>query len=82
MASIYKDISKVTVNGSNKYLNGYIYDVNFQPSIGAGPSRLTISVVSEDGNYGTATLTVKQPSQINIGSLSLNMYSHNDWEYL
>jgi hypothetical protein len=74
MASIYKDISKVTVNGSNKYLNGYIYDVNFQPSIGAGPSRLTISVVSEDGNYGTATLTVRQPSQINIGTINLNMY--------
>ena len=74
MASIFKDIGKVTVNGSNKYLNGYIYDVNYQPSIGAGPSRLTISLVNEDGNYASATLTVKQASQINIGSLGLNMY--------
>jgi hypothetical protein len=74
MASIYKDISKVTVNGSNKYLNGYIYDVNFQPSIGAGPSRLTISLVNEDGVYASPTLTVKQASQINIGTINLNMY--------
>jgi hypothetical protein len=74
MASIFKDIGQVTVNGSNKYLNGYIYDVNYQPSIGAGPSRLTISLVNEDGNYANPSLTVKQASQINIGSLGLNMY--------
>ena len=74
MASILKDIAQVTVNGSNKYLNGYIYDVNYQPSIGKDPSRLTISLVSEDGNYASPSLTIKQASQINIGGLGLNMY--------
>ena len=74
MASILKDIAQVTVNGSNKYLNGYIYDVNYQPSIGKDPSRLTISLVSEDGNYANPSLTVKQASQISIGGLGLNMY--------
>lgn len=74
MASILKDIAQVTVNGSNKYLNGYIYDVNYQPSIGKDPSRLTISLVSEDGNYASPSLTVKQASQINIGGIGLNMY--------
>ena len=74
MASIYKNIDKVTVNGSNKYLNGYIYDVNFQPSIGKSPSTLTISLINEDGNYASPTLTVQQASQINIGTINLNMY--------
>lgn len=74
MSSIYKDISSVTVNGSNLYLKGYIYDVNFQPSIGKGPSRLSISVVNKDGVYASSQLTVQQASQISIGSIGLSMY--------
>lgn len=73
-ASIYKNIDTVTVNGSNKYLRGYIYDVNFQPSVGKEPSRLSISVINEDGVYSNPVLTIKQPSQIKIGSINLNMY--------
>ena len=72
--SIYKNIDTVTVNGSNKYLRGYIYDVNFQPSIGKAPSRLSVSVINEDGVYSTPVLTVQQPSQIKIGTINLNMY--------
>ena len=73
-SSIFKTIDMVTVNSSNKYLNGYIYDVNFQPSIGKEPSRVTISVVSEDGTFATPNLTVQQPSIIQIGNISLTMY--------
>jgi len=72
--SVYKTIDTVTVNGSNKYLRGYIYDVNFQPSMGKEPSRLSISVINEDGVYSTPVLTVQQPSQIKIGTINLNMY--------
>ena len=72
--SVYKTIDTVTVNGSNKYLRGYIYDVNFQPSIGKEPSRLSISVINEDGVYSTPVLTVQQASQIKIGTINLNMY--------
>ena len=72
--SVYKTIDTVTVNGSNKYLRGYIYDVNFQPSIGKEPSRLSVSVINEDGVYSTPVLTVLQPSQIKIGTINLNMY--------
>jgi hypothetical protein len=74
MPSIFKNIDTVTVNGSNKYLGGYIYDVNFKPSIGQEAATLTVSLVSEDGRYANPILTVKQPSQIRIGNLSLNMY--------
>lgn len=73
-ASIYRNIDTVTVNGSNKYLKGYIYDVNFQPSVGKEPSRLSVSVINDDGVYSTPVLTVQQPSQIAIGSINLNMY--------
>jgi len=74
MPSIVKNIDTVTVNGSNRYLGGYIYDVNFKPSIGQEAANLTISVVNENGTYANPILTVKQPSQIRIGNLSLNMY--------
>lgn len=73
-----KTISSVTINGKNSAFGGYVYSVNYQVEFGTAPSSLTITLISEDGNYNISEgdlRTFGTPDIINIGNVKpLRMY--------
>lgn len=73
---IYKT-DKILINGTNQVYNGYIYNLDYQPSFGQNPSYCTLNLISEDGSYSINQddLQVLSPDTINIGTgISLQMY--------
>ena len=79
MATVIKKIESITINGSNKYAGGFIYNISFDPSFAEKPSEITINVISEKGTYTPPKLDLKSPADIKIGSLSLGnffLYKH------
>jgi len=75
MATVVKNIDQITINGSNKYLNGYIYNIDYTPGLGNSPSSLSVSLVNETGEYLTPNLSILIPNTIKIGqNLTLKMY--------
>jgi hypothetical protein len=70
-------LDQVTINGLNQIWNGYIFNVNYQPSFGQNPGYLTLNLVSEDGTYTIqdSDLQILTPFQISIGNnINLEMY--------
>lgn len=68
---------QLLINGTNQIYNGYIYNVDYQPSFGQNPSYCTINLISEDGNYSITSgdLQVITPDTIQLGTgIVLNMY--------
>ena len=75
MPTVVKNIDQITINGSNKYLNGYIYNIDYTPGFGASASTLKVSIVNETGEYLSPNLSVLIPNIIKIGrNLTLKMY--------
>lgn len=72
-----RNIDNITINGVKKIWNGYIFNVDYQPSFGQTPSYLTLNFVSEDGTYSISEndLQILSPYQINLGAnIPLQMY--------
>lgn len=75
-------IPQISINGQggelgNPFFGGYIYNLNYDISIGSeGSSSLSVNLVSEDGQYSftPSDLQVHQAYNIEIGNLSFNMY--------
>jgi hypothetical protein len=66
-----KKIESITLNGSNKYAGGYIYNISFKPSFSGSPSEIQVNVINETGAYTPPKLDLKSTVQVKIGKLDL-----------
>jgi hypothetical protein len=66
------NIQQITINGQNSIFGGYIYGLRYNIAYGDSQNTVTISVVSEDGNYHISPANLQNtycsPYTIQIGS--------------
>ena len=51
----FQPIPNITINGSNRFANGYIYGCNFSLGYSEAPTQISFNLVPADGglNFGT-----------------------------
>ena len=61
-------------NIRGNFFGGLPYNVSWDFGVGADPSRLTVSVVSENGTYATPRASFEAVQTVNIGKFSFEGY--------
>ncbi len=68
-------LPSIKINGSNKLYGGYFYKISYQQGFFSEPSRMTLSVINEEGKYGVPPLGYSQKYNINIGGQNFLMFA-------
>lgn len=76
----YRKIEEIVVNGvSGEIFGAYIYGSNLELGFSESPTKLTLNIVKEEGDFDSFPNTLLSSYQINIGSLILSkmfLYSY------
>lgn len=74
--SIYQT-DLITVNGSQRFLGGVVYNASYTQGFNGDYSTLDLDIVSETRNYQNPNLSFKVPYNIKLGNnINLTMYAY------
>jgi len=67
----FQPIPNITINGSNRFANGYIYGCNFSLGYSEAPTQISFNLVPADGglNFGTVEPNLTSEYTLNIGNI-------------
>lgn len=68
-------IPNISINGSNKLFGGFFYKISYQQGFFSDPSRMTVSLINDDGRYGKPNIGYSQKYHISIGNQSFLMFA-------
>lgn len=67
----FKPIPQITINGSNRFANGYIYGCNFSIGYSEAPTQVSFNLVPADGatSFGAIEPNLSSEYTLNLGGI-------------
>ena len=67
----FKTIPNITINGSNRFANGYIYGANFNIGYSENPTQVSFNLVPAEGatSFSIPTPNLTSDYTLNLGGI-------------